>query len=178
MSYAILLAIALSIDTFVLAISIGLCMKTEAGFRPFKYVFVFGLAQAGLFAIGRILSSIIPEQLVFSNFKLHLSAIVFAFLAIKMFIEFFKEEELVCMNINEIGKIAILTSIDALIVGITPLSFDVSNIFVILSIFVATIIASYIGMESARKLKNIDIIEKYSLLIGSILLLILAIKSF
>ncbi len=178
MAYAILLAIALSIDTFVLAISIGFCMKTEKSFKSYRYVLVFGLAQAGLFALGRVFSAIIPEHLIFSDVKLHLSAIVFTFLAVKMFIEFFKEEELVCMNINEIGKIAVLTSIDALIVGITPLSFDVANFIVICTILTATVIASYIGMESARKLKNIDLVEKYSLLIGSTLLLILAIKSF
>ncbi len=178
MTYALILAIALSIDTFVLAISIGLCMKTNTYFKPIKYSLVFGLAQAGLFALGRVFSILLPDRLIFDGFELHLSAIVFAFLAIKMFVEFFKEEELVCMNINEISKIAILTSIDALIIGMTPLHLAVSNVIEVIFIFVATIIAAVLGMEIAMKLKRVDTIEKYSLLIGSILLLILAIKSF
>ncbi len=178
MAYILLLALALSIDTFVLAISIGLCMKTEKDFKPYKYCAVFGFVQAGLFALGRVLSTLIPSDLFGSDVNFHISSLVFLFLAIKMFIEYFKEEELVCLNLNDIWRIAVLTSIDALIVGFTPLKVSYHHGEVALAVLITTTIAAYLGIEMARRLKNINVIEKYSLLIGSALLLILAITSF
>lgn len=178
MSYTILLALALSIDTFVLAISIGLSVKGKMNFSPYKYCAIFGIVQAGLFSIGRIFSSIIADSTLLT-INLHISSVVFAFLAIKMLIEFFGDSsEETNIDLNSIWKIAILTSIDALIVGITPLSEDVTNIGLFIAIFVATTIAAYIGIEVARNLKKVDIIERYSLLIGAILLSILAVVSF
>lgn len=178
MLLSLILALALSVDTFVLAITIGLCMKEAHDFKPYKYSLIFAIAQAGLFALGDGFSVLVPNDFLFGGVKLHLSSIVFAVLAVKMLIEFFKEEELFCPNLNDIGKIAVLTSIDALIVGITPLKFEVSHLSLITAIFIATTIAAYLGIELARKLKYVDIIEKYALIIGSILLLFLAIKSF
>lgn len=178
MSYAILLALALSIDTFVLAISIGLSVKGKMDFSPFKYCFIFAIVQAGLFSIGRIFSSLIVNS-VFMDFKLHISSIVFAFLAIKMLMEFFSQDDMESsINLNDIWKISILTSIDALIVGITPLNSQVTNITLFIAIFTATAVAAYIGVEVARNLKKVSLIEHYSLLIGAILLSALAITSF
>ncbi len=180
MSFAILLALALSVDTFVLAISIGLSVKGKIEFSPYKYCAIFGLVQAGLFSIGRIFTTLIPiENLAISNYKLHISSIVFAFLAVKMLLEFFAEEELENnINLNDIWKIAVLTSIDAFIVGLTPMNIDVSNPVIFITIFIATSIAAFIGIEVARNLKKVNIIEHYSLLIGAILLFLLAITSF
>ncbi len=180
MSYTILLALALSIDTFVLAISIGLSVKGKINFSPYKYCAIFGLVQAGLFSIGRIFTTLISlENIAIFDFKLHISSVVFAFLAIKMLLEFFGEEEMEeAINLNDIWKIAILTSIDALIVGLTPMNFTVGNPIIFITIFIATSIAAFIGIEVARNLKKVNIIEHYSLLIGAILLAILAISSF
>lgn len=180
MSYVILLALALSIDTFVLAISIGLSVKGKIEFSPYKYCLIFALTQAGLFSIGRILTSLIPiSQLPIANVNLHVSSIVFGALAIKMLIEFFSEEEMEQnFNLNDIWKIAILTSIDALIVGLTPLNTSASNLILFTAIFIATTIAAFIGIEVARNLKKVNVIEHYSLLIGAILLAMLAYSSF
>lgn len=180
MIYAILLALALSIDTFVLAISLGLSVKGKMNFSPTKYCLIFGIVQAGLFLIGRIMMDILPfENLANHHLNFHISSIVFAFLAIKMLIEFFSEEQIEnSINLNDIWKIAVLTSIDSLIVGLTPLNTTISNIILFICIFIATSIAAFIGIEIARKLKQVNIIEHYSLLIGAILLAILAIISF
>ncbi len=180
MSYAILLALALSVDTFVLAISIGLSVKGKIDFSPYKYCAIFGLVQAGLFSIGRIFSSIVPlENLPIADISLHISSIVFAFLAVKMLIEFFGEEQMEeNINLQDIWKIAVLTSIDALIVGITPLNTDVTNVILFTAIFIATSIAAFIGIEVARNLKKVNLIEHYSLLLGAVLLGLLAITSF
>ncbi len=178
MTYAILLALALSVDTFVLAISIGLSVKGKIEFSPYKYCAIFGIVQAGLFSIGRIFSSLIANSSIM-NLQLHISSIVFAFLAVKMLIEFFGEEEMEeNINLNDIWKIAILTSIDALIVGVTPLNSATTNITLFITIFIATTIAAFIGIEVARNLKKVNIIEHYSLLIGAVLLAILAVTSF
>lgn len=180
MSYAILLALALCVDTFVLAISIGLSVKGTLDFSPYKYCAIFGIVQAGLFSIGRIFSSLVTvTNLPFSDFELHISSIVFAFLAIKMLIEFFSEEEMEeNINLNDVWKIAVLTSIDALIVGITPLNAITTNVTLFICIFIATTIAAFIGIEVARNLKKVNIIEHYSLLVGAVLLAALAITSF
>lgn len=180
MLYAALLALALCVDTFVLAISIGLSVKGKLNFSPYKYCAIFGIVQAGLFSIGRIFSSLVTvSDLPLSGIKLHISSIVFAFLAIKMLIEFFGEEEMEeNINLNDVWKIAVLTSIDALIVGITPLNTEVSNIMLFLAIFIATTIAAFTGIEVARNLKKVNIIEHYSLLVGALLLAALAITSF
>lgn len=180
MLYAILLAIALSIDTFVLAISIGLSVKGKVNFSPLRYCLIFGLVQAGLFSIGRIFAVLVPGYLtLFEGINLHISSIVFAVLAVKMLVEFFGEEQLEQnFNTHDVWKIAVLTSIDALIVGVTPLNTTAPNHSLFIVIFVATTIAAAIGIEVARKLKKVNIIEHYSLLIGSVLLFILAIYSF
>lgn len=180
MYYVILLALALSVDTFVLAISIGLSVKDLISFSPYKYCVIFGVVQAGLFSIGRIFSILIPGHIAFiTDFNLHISSIVFAFLAIKMLIEFFSEDQIENnINLNGIWKIAVLTSIDALVVGITPLNTTATNVVLFTCIFIATTIAAFIGIELARHLKKVTIIEHYSLLIGSILLFILAVVSF
>lgn len=178
MTYAILLALALSVDTFVLAISIGLSVKGKLEFSPYKYCAIFGLVQAGLFSIGRIFSSLVINSSLM-NLQLHISSIVFAFLAVKMILEFFADEELEeNINLNDIWKIAVLTSIDALIVGITPLNSTTTNITLFIAIFVATTIAAFIGIEVARNLKKVNIIEHYSLLIGAVLLALLSLSSF
>ncbi|WOO87341.1 manganese efflux pump [Mollicutes bacterium LVI A0039] len=179
MYYALLLALALSVDTFVLAISLGLSFKETINFSPYRYCLIFGVVQAGLFSIGRIFATHIPEKLLFSNINLHISSIVFAVLAIKMLLEFFGEEQIENnFNIHDVWKIAVLTSIDALIVGATPLNTEATNILLFFCIFIATTIAAFTGIELARNLKKVNIIEHYSLLIGSILLAILAIVSF
>lgn len=178
MSYAILLALALSVDTFVLAISIGLSVKGKMNFSPYRYCAIFGIVQAGLFSIGRLFSSLIVNSSIM-DLKLHISSIVFGFLAIKMLIEFFSEEEMEeSINLSDIWKIAVLTSIDALIVGLTPLNAAVSNITLFIAILIATSIAAFIGIEVARNLKKVNIIEHYSLLVGAILLALLAFTSF
>lgn len=180
MNYAILLALALSVDTFVLAISIGLSVKGKMEFSPYKYCLIFAITQAGLFSSGRIVTTLISiDQFRFSDFQLHISSIVFAGLAIKMLMEFFSEEELEQnFNLNDIWKIAVLTSIDALIIGVTPLNTQASNLTLFSTIFIATTIAAFLGIEVARNLKKVNVIEHYSLLIGAILLAILAYISF
>lgn len=180
MTYIILLALALSIDTFVLAVSIGLSIKNDKSskitFSPLKYCLIFGIVQAGLYAIGTTFSGLLASLL---KVNLHISSIVFLVLAIKMLIEFFSKEEIENnLNINSIWKIAVLTSIDAFIVGLAPHISTYANYVFVIWILILTSIAAYLGVTLAYTLKKINIIEHYSLLLGSCLLLILSVVSF
>lgn len=180
MIYVLLLALALSVDTFVLSISIGLSQQSNTCFNPFKSCFIFGFIQMGLFVVGRIISTFINFSTHNQfDFKLHISSLVFAFLAIKMLLEFFTEDASSdSINSEQLWVIATLTSIDALIIGITPLPVSASSLLISLAIFMFTAIAAFSGIEIARNLKKVEIIERYSLLVGAGLLLSLAFISF
>lgn len=178
MSYSILLAVALSIDTFVLAISIGLCTKTEEKSHFFKYMIIFGTTQAFMFSIGRFLFNFITSNAQQILEAIHISSIIFILLAVKMFVEYLKEEEIVCYDLTHIWRIAFLTSIDALIVGVTPLKMINSNLICVIIIFILSGIAALGGIEFARHLKRMELIEKNAKLVGAILLLLMCIVSF
>ncbi len=176
MLYITLIALGLSVDTFVLAIAIGLSTKQNKNFNPFKYCAIFGIAQAGLFALGSSVAYLFPTFNLGLDF--HLSSIVFFVLGIKMLIEFLTEavepEEI---DINQITKIAFLTSIDAFVVGVTKIQSD-TYMTLVLAIFIVTTIFALVGMEVSRHLKKVNLIEHYSLLVGSVLLFTLAFMSF
>ncbi len=175
MGFIFLLAIALSIDTFVLAISIGLSISEISKKKLERYALTFGVVQASLFSLGYLLSLVTDIHIKYS---LHISFWVFLVLSVKMFLEFLSTEDNDFVDNSNIFKVAILTSIDAFIIGITPISYDTNILVNFVVIFLFTTILGYLGMYLAKQSKNIQIVEHYSLLIGSLLLLILALQSF
>lgn len=176
--YIITLGLALSIDTFVLSLSLGFAYRSTNLLPYFSSALTFAVVQAGLFAIGRLILYIVFSGNIDIGINLHISFFVFLILGLKMLFEFFQGDEEGSFSFDGLWKISILTSIDALIIGMTPLVENTSNLLMIISIFIFTFIAASIGLRMATKFKKIALIEKYSLLLGAILLLILAINSY
>lgn len=156
----ILITIGLSLDSFSLSLAIGL---TSKDIKVFKNSLILAISQMMLYLIGRLIYNFLNMEF---NIKLHLASIVFFILGLKLLLEFIKGEDF-NFKPEDIYKIGILTSIDAFIVGLT----GVGNILYLSTlIFVFTLLFTFVGMSLSKKIKNVNLIEKYSLLIAAIIM--------
>lgn len=179
MEYVImlLLAISLSLDTFSLSLAMGMSFtKEEISKNKIKVPLVLAVIQAGMYCLGDILENTIINKLTFLN-NFHISSIIFLILAYKLYTESKKSEEFNTDSYS-IYKIGLLTSIDALIIGLLNLEGIYRNIELYGLIVIITFIFSFMALIIVKRLKRVNFIEDNSLLIASILMAILAVLSF
>ena len=184
-----MLAIALSLDALIVAISLGK--------DPFRVAFSFAFFQMMLFALGYFSFYIINQYVIMLNSII--ASIILIILAIKMFIDYLKKDTNQCIYKYCMGSLcsknkcekthqykrisnqtliafAIAVSIDAFASGGTVVFFDFNLIITVLTIGLTTFILSYIGCFFGIRLHKI--IGKHVNILGSIILFVLAIYSF
>lgn len=173
----IYLALALAMDAFAVSTALG---NTQAknNYRSIaiKAIFWFGFFQSFLFFLGNILGLAI--KIHFLIILKYISFIMLLGVAIKMFYEFLKGEDIQEISRKSILIIAILVSIDAFVTGVAFAYYEINLLHAIFSIFIVTCFLSLLGFVIAKHLKKLEIIERYSLLLSSIILFILAIEVF
>ena len=179
MSYVdiFMLALALSIDAFVVSFSYGLCIERRKRLNSFLLALTTGSFQAFMPVISYFFTGIIKTYIEpYSKITVF---IIFAYLGINFIIEGLnknKDNKKIDICVQSLLLIGIATSIDALSSGITLSLTNTSITISSITIGAVTFINSIIGYWLGYYLKNIK--SRYFEIIGGIILLILASRYF
>lgn len=183
------LSLALSVDSFLVALSVGFCNIRLSKYVKIRFIGFVSIFHIILFIVGLFLGEVIVNFIKHYDFLL--SSAIFSLLGLKMLIDGFYERFDVSSSelskLLSIGGVAILSSIlsiDALIAGVSYTSqplvelYDLSQFYtsllcaIVIGIIVGVV--SWIGYYLAFKVKNR--FNKYSQIFGGAILLALAIK--
>ena len=153
-----LLAIGLSMDTFAVGITIGLCMRKITIKKSLTVGLYFGVFQAGMPVIGYLLAIRFADLMV--AYSPWIAFGLLGFLGGKMIVGSLKKEENFNCDPNDeatfhessLGPrkmlpLAVATSIDALAVGVSFAVLRVSIVPAVSLIGVVTLIVSMIGVK-------------------------------
>ena len=146
----ILIGLSLSMDAFTISLAEGIIWKK---YELLILSICFGLFQCIMTILGTYIGSfLIINQM---NYQKIISFIILLYISIKMLNS--KEEIKHNYNILTIIALSIITSLDALSLGIA-ISFYIHNIFIIsLIIGIVTFIISLLGCILGKKIKNVKI---------------------
>lgn len=176
---AIMLGLALSMDSFTVSITCGL-QKTMSKTRTLFLAFSFGFFQALMPLIGSILGSFILGFVESVSYWIAF-ALLFV-IGLKMIIEArnfsLKSKIFDVSSFKVIILLSVATSIDALAVG---LSFDGmqwvvgEQLIAVLIIFLVTFIMSLIGVKMGEKIHFIK--PRFALTLGGMILILIGVKT-
>lgn len=176
---AIMLGLALSMDSFTVSITCGL-QKTMSKTRILFLAFSFGFFQALMPLIGSILGSFILGFVESVSYWIAF-ALLFV-IGLKMIIEArnfsLKSKIFDVSSFKVIILLSVATSIDALAVG---LSFDGmqwvvgEQLIAVLIIFLVTFIMSLIGVKMGEKIHFIK--PRFALTLGGMILILIGVKT-
>ena len=174
----ILLAVALAMDAFAVAVCKGLSMRKI----NHKYALIiglfFGFFQALMPTIGWFLGK--KFEVYITNFDHWIAFILLAFIGGKMIYECLTEDDNECtacesiLDIRELTVLSVATSIDALAAGITFACLDVSIKSSASLIGVITFVLSYIGVAVGNKFGSKY--KKKAEFAGGVVLILIGIK--
>ena len=170
----VLLSIGLGMDAFAVSICKGLAIKTMDIKKAGVIAMAFGIFQAMMPLIGYYIGS--KFQYSISKYDHWIAFILLVCIGLNMFKECFEEdsEEDESMDFKSIIVLAVATSIDALVVGITFAFLKCNIIFAISNIGIITFILSLIGVKLGSIVGNKY--EKKALILGGVILIILGTK--
>lgn len=173
-----LIAVGLSMDAFAVSVCKGLNMSRLNKKHTLVIGMFFGGFQALMPLIGYFVGSSFQKYI--TNIDHWIAFVLLAFIGGQMVYETFKEEESVEENgdelrIGQLTVMAVATSIDALIVGITFALLPGTNIWTSVALigcttFVLSVIGVGIGFRFGSKY------EKKAQLAGGIILILLGLK--
>jgi manganese efflux pump family protein len=146
-----LISVGLAMDCF--AVSVGLGFRefkdTKERFAlGFKLGLVFGFFQAGMAVLGWILGANFKDSL--SDYGHWIAFIILTLIGLKMMIEsFFSQKNCALKNTGTktILLLALATSIDALVIGVSFAFLDLNLIGAFLLIGFVSFILSFLGVE-------------------------------
>ena len=155
MEFAVLLLIAtgLSFDTFAVSITIGLTVNQIRFREATKLAVVLALFQALMPAIGWLIGTQISELLSLYDYWIAFGLL--SIIGLKMIIESLKKEE----KRKEFDPfkpfvligLAVATSIDALIAGVSFAFIDINILLAVAAIGFTTYLAAMLGMLFGKK---------------------------
>ena len=150
-----LIAISLSFDTFAVSVSAGLCKKDIRFLPAVRIAVVLALFQGLMPVIGWLGGYQFAR--IIGDYDHWISLVLFTAIGIKMIIEALKDPEEKSFNLHQstvILGIALATSIDALVVGISMAFFSVNIMVAAVIIGVVTFFAAMIGMLLGKKVNG------------------------
>jgi manganese efflux pump family protein len=149
----LLIAFGLSFDTFAVSVTSGLALRKIVFFDAIKFAFVLAFFQGVMPLIGWFIGTGVKKYIM--DYDHWIAFILLSVLGIKMIYESFRKGEdhlaLNPMRFAVMVSMAVATSIDALIVG---LSFAFFNVNIFLTIFLigsVTFIVSMLGILFGKK---------------------------
>lgn len=175
----VLIAFALSMDAFSLAVSQGISKQYDSKNNLLKISLTFGFFQFFMTFLGYLGGNLFVEKIVaYGNY---ISFSIFLLLGILMFREGFKNEDDEkledSLDFKTLLLMGIATSIDALLVGLTFSFYNTFNVFTYsLEIGIITFFISMIGFLLGNKFGNI--FGNKSHFVGGSILFIVAISLF
>jgi len=145
----LLLAVALSMDTFAVGICMGLSFPKFILKKALIIGLYFGIFQAGMPLIGFLAANLFADMI--NAYASWIAFALLSFLGIKMIIDSKKKEGHpdceVSLSPRKMLPFAVATSIDAMAVGVSFAFLRVSIIPAVLLIGVTTLIVSMIGVK-------------------------------
>jgi len=147
-----LIALSLSLDTFAVSISAGLCRKDIRFFPALRIALALALFQGLMPYLGWLGGNRFAT--IIGDYDHWVSIFLFSIIGIKMIIESFKTPEDRTFDPHQIPVvlgIAIATSIDALVVGVSMAFMDVNIYASAIIVGAVTFLAAMIGMLLGKK---------------------------
>jgi putative Mn2+ efflux pump MntP len=175
-----LIALALSLDAFSVALSCGMRLPADRYRKFLKIAMAFGVFQAVMPLLGSLLSTFFLARYI-TQYAYLISFLVFAALGLKTFYDFFAsrkdggQEECICHGYRCLMSLSIATSIDAFLIGSVLGLKEVSLGAAIAWIGVVTFVNSLIGCFLGNK--AVGFLSRYSRLLAGVILMGLAIKA-
>ncbi len=171
----IILAIALSMDSFAVSISIAACHPNLSLQKQWKIAATFGLFHIFMPIIGYFTCSLLHESIL--EYDFWMAATILMIIGIKMMYEAFgdKEECIVDIGWKRLLFLAVATSIDVFAVGLT---FSLLEYNMMTSVIIIGIVVTLISFSAFRigKLFSKKFSSKTSTIIGSLIIMGIGIK--
>ena len=172
----LLIAVGLSFDTFAVSVSTGLVISQIKFLQAVRVAIILTIFQTIMPFIGWLTGRQIEQ--VLSNYDHWIAFILLSLLGLKMIYESFNKEgrknDSDPLKLSIITGIAIATSIDALIAGVS-FAFTATRIYLAMGIIgVITFLASMLGMLFGKKVGNI--LGRKMEIVGGIILIGIGLK--
>jgi manganese efflux pump family protein len=149
----LLIAFGLSFDTFAVSVSSGLILRKINFFDAMKIAFVLALFQGLMPLIGWLIGSGLRKYMM--AYDHWIAFILLSVLGTKMIYESFQSEDerkpINPMRFTVMLSMAIATSIDALIVGLSFAFFELNIYLTVLLIGTVTFIVAMLGILFGKK---------------------------
>lgn len=171
----ILLAVALSIDACVVSFAHGLVLPDKRVRNSLMLAVFTGAAQGIMPTIGYFSTQVVYKYIAPASKWLVFA--IFLYLGIKFIQEAFEKDKEVplCLSIQCLFMIAIATSIDALVAGVTLALTSVNILKAVLLIGFTTFMFAIVGYWSGCCLKKLP--TKVLEIFAGVILIFLAVKS-
>lgn len=172
-----IISIALGLDSFSVAFSVGLNNKTTKR-KGFAIIIAFGFFQFLFVALGGLFGGL------FNMYVFHLSCrlggIIVFLVGMLMFKEgLSKEEKVNNLNLIIIMLLGICVSIDAFVIGFTLFSNFSIKILLLKNSPIVGLISSFLsalGLIISRKARKNFFINEYASLLGGVILMLFGLK--
>jgi putative Mn2+ efflux pump MntP len=172
----LILAIGLTFDTFAATVSIGILVNQIRFWQAFKIAFVLAIFQGLMPVLGYFAGSIFKDYL--TDYDHWIAFVLLSFIGGKMINEALKKPEdkrsFNPFDLKVLILIAIATSMDALIIGVSLAFVKVNIIHAFFIIALSTGLVAMLGMLFGKKVGNLA--SQRAELIGGLLLIGLGIK--
>ena len=189
MSYVelLLLGISLCFDTFAVSLTGGICMGIKLNiWQTLKIILTFALFQMGLTMVGWLLGTVFYVYIERIDHWIAFGLLIY--IGGGMLLEGFRgKEESECqecgksktnlLNPKTLCVLAVATSIDALAVGISLAMVSLTSLKLIVgmvSIFIFTALASYVGLNGGRAMG--DRLGSKPEMVGGLILVAIGVK--
>jgi len=172
----ILIAAALAMDAFAVAIAAGVTLKTLDFRQRFRLSWHFGLFQALMPIAGWLAGSTVNRYIESVDHWIAFGLL--AYVSFHMIKDFFAQDE-EQRKVKDPTKgmmmvmLSVSTSIDALAVGLSMSMLQVEIIFPAVIIGITASAFTLLGMELGSKIGRFDKLRPFALLAGGIILLLI-----
>jgi putative Mn2+ efflux pump MntP len=170
------LAIGLAMDAFAVSITGGIVSKSLNFFYVFKIALFFAIFQMGMPWLGWLLGRSVFQYI--ARYDHWIAFILLFIIGSRMIYESFQNDgKCKPIDFNKISVLiflAIATSIDAFIAGVSLSLLEINIILVIIVIGVVTFFLALIGVRIGKFLGCL--VEKYAELTGGVILVIIGIQ--
>lgn len=169
-SSIVLVAIALSMDAFSVAISIGITPNEIK--KKILFIILVGCCHYFFPWVGMGLGKRFLNTFILNGERV--LGLILIILAIEMIYEYYHENGKLNLNYGSVFIMAITVSIDSFMTGIGLYSIQSNIILVLLTFSITSMIFSLIGIFLGKLLNKI--VGKYSEIIGILILVVLGVK--
>ncbi|HUX53954.1 MAG TPA: manganese efflux pump MntP family protein [Williamwhitmania sp.] len=174
-SAIVLLAIGLSFDSFAVSVSSGLIKKEIQFFQAVRIALILAIFQGGFPLIGWFLGSKVKELI--EPWDYWIAFLLLTVLGAKMVYEAFQskeEREFNPLHLQTMVGMAVATSIDALIVGVSFAIYNLNLSVTVITIGSVTFVASMLGILLGKK--AVGVLGNRMEILGGLILFIIGLK--